>query len=364
MTEVTAHEQRAGTASPEPRFLFLDGTGHAYDEVSSMTGPLGGIQACTAHLAQSLAAAGCRVTVANGRTTAREGAGVHWLPIGQAGEVPADVVIANNDPLLLDNAAAAWAEDALPVVWHHNHVKFFKTLRKGRLHPLRRWRPVGVFPGAGQARRCPGLLSYGARVVIPHGIDPYIMAAAGEARPAASIAAFISQPYRGFPQAYRVWRDHVRPAVPDAEFHVTATRETVEAVCGETFDAEAQGLHLHGQLGRPALRDLLCRSRVLFYPGPANETFCLAAAESLVLGVPVVTRGRAGLGERVQHDVNGIVAQRDADLGEAVRRVLRDDELWTRLSAGAAAGHRDYTWPAAAARWRELVGSWRPRFRG
>lgn len=351
------------TAASATRILFLDATGQAYDEASSLGGPMGGIQACTAQLAQSLADAGCDVTVANGRSDTRRSAGVRWVPLAEAAICPADVVIADNDPAALNRASAALRQGALPVVWHHNHVKLRKTLSKGRFGPLWRWRPVGVFPGIGQARRCPRALPYAARTVIAHGIDPYILAAAGTARPRAPVAAFISQPYRGFGRAHAIWRRHVRPALPAAEFHVTATPERAQAVCADTIDCADDGLRFHGPLGKPALRDLLCRTRVLFYPGPKNETFCLAAAESLALGVPVVTLGRAGLGERVQHDVNGLVARRDAELGDAVRRVLSDDALWARLSAGAVASHRGYTWEAAAARWLELIAAWRPRHR-
>lgn len=73
----------------------------------------------------------------------------------------------------------------------------------------------------------------------------------------------------------------------------------------------------------------------MLYPGHRDETFCLAAAEALCLGVPVATRGIGSLKERVRNGIDGVVEPDLDRLSEAVIAILTDDDHWRRLNGGA-----------------------------
>ena len=94
-------------------------------------------------------------------------------------------------------------------------------------------------------------------------------------------------------------------------------------------------------------------ARVMLYRGYKDETFCLAAAESIAMGVPVVTAGIGALKERVRHGVTGLIGPSDAEFADAAVRVLSDDALWLKLHEGGIATRGENNWDAIAAKWED-----------
>ena len=87
-----------------------------------------------------------------------------------------------------------------------------------------------------------------------------------------------------------------------------------------------------------------------------SESFGLVAAEAQACGLPVVAAAVGGLAHAVADGVSGILVDGwdPADWAAALRRVVTDPALASRLSAGAREQAERFSWPATADRLLEL----------
>ncbi len=276
-----------------------------------------------------------------GARAARGFNGVRWLPAHA--QSAADICVAVNDARLLEGRGG------LPVVWFHNEVDAWREVRKGRLAALWRHRPLAVFIGTEQARSASRLLPFRRRVVIPYGLPPAVLAAAPEAGVPGPCAVFTSQAYRGLREVVAMWRAEVSPRVPGARLVAYVADGDVAAYRAL---AEADGsIEVRGRVGNAAMLDVLRGARVLLAPGHVSETFCLAAAEAVAMGVPVVTLGTGSLKERVANGVTGFVCGDWAEMASRVREVLEDAALWGRMRSAGLASRSGMDWVSAAHAW-------------
>ena len=102
------------------------------------------------------------------------------------------------------------------------------------------------------------------------------------------------------------------------------------------------------------LRDaLLAGSRVCVCPS-VKEGWGITVVEANAFGVPVVATDVPGLRDAVRHDETGLLVADGAPgalvprLAEAIARLLADEALATRLSAGGLAWARRFDWDSAA----------------
>jgi glycosyltransferase involved in cell wall biosynthesis len=98
---------------------------------------------------------------------------------------------------------------------------------------------------------------------------------------------------------------------------------------------------LHGVMTQDALRALYACARLFALPCQVmddgdRDGFPNVLAESMAMGVPVVTTAISGIPEMIDDGVHGLlVPPRDASaLADALQRVLTDDGLWQRLAIG------------------------------
>lgn len=81
------------------------------------------------------------------------------------------------------------------------------------------------------------------------------------------------------------------------------------------------------------LINLYNRAKMVVY-APYLEPFGYIPLEAMACGTPVVGVKEGGVRETVLHNKTGLLAQRDEkDFADAVIRLLKDDELWNRLSS-------------------------------
>jgi D-inositol-3-phosphate glycosyltransferase len=103
------------------------------------------------------------------------------------------------------------------------------------------------------------------------------------------------------------------------------------------------------------LPDLYRAADVVVVPS-RSESFGLVAAEAQACGIPVVAAHVGGLAHVVDDGVSGLLVSGwdPADYAAAVRRILTDDDLASRLRSGAIAHAEQFSWPATADRLLEL----------
>ena len=338
------------------KIILIDCTRDEYDSQSLKESPVGGIQNCTVNLARQFSSRGHEIVVANNRKDINTVDNVRWVPYKNLGDVTADIVIVNNDATFLESASYALKKNAMPIIWCHNRLKFEKTLRKGRLWPLLKYRPVGVFLSHYHIKATSRLHPFHRRVIIPHGLDEdifehdYVPVSQRRKR-----AVFTSQAYRGFADMVRLWIEKIHPAVPDAEFHgFIGKNAAAELNLPDDGKLKASGIIIHDKVSKSRLFEEITNARLMLYPGHRDETFCLAAAEAEALGTPLVTKGIGSLSERTQHGLSGYIEKDENRLAAKAISLLSDDDHWIELSKNAFESRDHMTWDNAAAHWENM----------
>ncbi|HEX5506649.1 MAG TPA: glycosyltransferase [Thermomicrobiales bacterium] len=107
----------------------------------------------------------------------------------------------------------------------------------------------------------------------------------------------------------------------------------------------AAGIHFHGPQPHEALPAYYAAADVTVVPS-RYESFGLVAVEAMACGTPVVASHVGGLAYTIEDGENGfLVPYGDGDaLAAALARVLGDDGLRDRLSAGALATAAGHSW--------------------
>jgi glycosyltransferase involved in cell wall biosynthesis len=151
--------------------------------------------------------------------------------------------------------------------------------------------------------------------------------------------------------------------VPDAHVVLAGPDDrhgTMDAVRAALVDPATHGrVHVLPSTPGPPY-DLYRRARV-FVLASGGENFGLVAAEAAAAGTPVIVSDRTGVASSFE-DGEALVVPYDPDATvAAVERVLRDDALRERLSAGALQAAARRRWDDVAAEqieiYREAIGA-------
>jgi glycosyltransferase involved in cell wall biosynthesis len=118
---------------------------------------------------------------------------------------------------------------------------------------------------------------------------------------------------------------------------------------------------LLGGLSREQVRSVYRQADL--YVAPAyQESFGIAALEARAAGLPVVAMRAGGVREFVEHDVDGLLCDDDADMVDALRRLVGDEVLRSRIAAHNLASPPIQAWPRTLASVEDLYQ--RARLRG
>lgn len=112
---------------------------------------------------------------------------------------------------------------------------------------------------------------------------------------------------------------------------------------------------LHGFVDEATKHDLLGRAWVLAQPS-LKEGWGLSVIEAASHGTPTVAFAEAGgVAESVRDGQTGLLAHTPGEFTAAVRRLLVDESLRSRLGDEARRHAADYTWPGAVTAFSELI---------
>ncbi|MEM9784758.1 MAG: glycosyltransferase [Pseudomonadota bacterium] len=321
---------------------FLNATGGDYSGQTVREKPLRGVQSGTILLAEALVARGHRVSVFNGVAAPESVRSVAYRPFGEASRATADLVIANNNMREFDHGPAKGRR----VVWMRNPANLRTLLKKGNLLPLLRHRPDGVFLSRAHLQAVPRVVWFRRRHIIELGTDAVFLDTPGETTPRAPRAIFFSQFIRGLDEMLEIWRRHIHPRAPAAEFHLCGDLKHRDGADFARFNIVP-----HGKVTKAELAALLRSTRALLYQGHRQEAGCNAAIEAYATGNAIVTKGIGVLGERVDDGVTGFIRPDAEAFGKAAARVLTDDALWLDLHRNALAHWSVKPWSARAEEW-------------
>ncbi len=315
---------------------------------------MGGTESSVAQLAEALARRGHDVSVFNGVTAPRQEFGVNWWPIAEAhARARGDIGIAVAAPKAF-NGLSFHSQ----IFWPHNPMKPWRQLWRGNILPLLNRRPMFVLLGQYHAMHIPSWLPSRGREIIHHGIhqDFFRSSPASDAPPPRAI--FTSAPYRGLEWLLDLWRA-VRRQVPAAVLDIFAPK--AHQAVANSWRPATRGVTFRGSQPRAVLVHELNTARVALIPGHRDETYCLAAAEAIASGVPVVTLGTGALSERVRDGKTGFIVRSKEEFIARTVSLLSDDGLWHAMHEACLADKALQTWDVRAQEWEKLFDSLQTR---
>ncbi len=334
---------------PPFKIALLDCTKTIYNEESSDSMAIGGIERCIIALSRALADKGHEVRVFADEKATNHFNNIHWVSKTKATDFKADIVIACNDPTLFDDYKNHSGHTAFqPYLWHHNPVGFWKTIRKGRLLPLLKWSPTNIFLGDYHLAQYPKYLPNSKKAIIGHGVEQSVLNFPHQVQPPQPHAAFISQAYRGLDHLIQLWKDFIFPELPSAKLFIYSSYDQ------DSSGLENFGIFMMGRLPRHDLLQHLSTKRLTLIPGHTDETFCLSALESQCLGLPVISFGVGALAERINQGQDGFLVENNQEFAEKTLLLLKNDILWTDMSQKAAAHQSTSSWSQKATLWENL----------
>ncbi len=311
---------------------------------------LGGIEAACVELAQALVRRGHGVHLACETPADIHIPGVPCIGFDDLGGLDGDVALACNEARYLEMLSHRHR-----VVWMHNPLSLAKAWRKKELMAMARIRAHAVFGSEFALLNGSNGLPFRSRTAIPLGIDATFQADLPPVDTRRPVFIWVSQPQRGLKTAIAAWIE-ARSELAEgfaAEFHIYSASP---ADADLTQDSAASlGIHFLPRANKAKLLEAYRQATALISLGAHDETFCLAAAEAIASGLPVLTHGTGSLSERVQHGVSGLISHSTNALVWDIVRLCRDPELTDMLSKGARSHRQDYGWDRVAKLWESYL---------
>lgn len=243
-----------------------------------------------------------------------------------------------------------------------------KTLRRLMKRSARRCAGVIVFSqdSAEALKRCFGNLKR-EPLVVPHGVDW----GAAERRVSVDAQALsrrgISQPYVLFVSHLHRYKNALRLLAAFAAVareHPTLSLVLVGEAADRNYWSEIEaaiarlGLtekvkHVSG-CSRAELK-IICRGARAFVQPSLAETFSLPLAEALAMGLPVAVARGGALPEVAGEAALSFDPHDSAEMAEAIRRLVSDDDLCAALSGQAIIQAQNFSWERSALLTLELL---------
>ena len=99
-----------------------------------------------------------------------------------------------------------------------------------------------------------------------------------------------------------------------------------------------------GRLDRAEILEVFANTDLFLQPS-VKESFGLAALEARSTGLPIIARSQTGTTQFVRDGVEGLLADSDAQMAQAIMRVARDRALLDRMAAHNQSTQPEDTWP-------------------
>jgi glycosyltransferase involved in cell wall biosynthesis len=201
------------------------------------------------------------------------------------------------------------------------------------------------------ARPVRGVAGPGVRVdVLPNGIDEAVWRvdrASPQGDEVVIVAAMRLAPRKRPVPLLRMLREVRRAVPPDVRVRakiIGSGPERERMARWLTRHAMDSWVELAGRLERDALRDVY-RTADIFVAPARLESFGIAALEARTAGLPVVAMARAGIGEFIRPGVEGLLADDDTGMAQALVRLVVDRALRTGIATHNRRVPPAMTWP-------------------
>jgi glycosyltransferase involved in cell wall biosynthesis len=151
----------------------------------------------------------------------------------------------------------------------------------------------------------------------------------------------------------------IRAAAPGAMMTVAGSgpeREALAALCVELGIVDA--VSFPGRLDRDAMADLYRSATVVINPSRVDN-MPNSVLEAMASGVPVVSTNVGGVPFILRDDITGIMIEpgNPVAMANAVKRILADGQLASRIRDAALGEVQQYAWPRVRHQWAAVYAS-------
>ena len=342
------------------KILIID-NGIEFDAVICRKKPIGGAETAFVSLVESLAKLNFEVVVYNNSINTGLINGVYWNKLDNSiVDQSFDFLIINRGDKYL-NFKKSFKKRFF---WIHNPAKYLIKWRY--LSKLLFNHTTIVFSSEYHLKTYPIWAPAKDKVIIPYGIDDFILDKRKKISPPHPQAIFTSNPLRGLNWLLDRWEYEIFPKVPNAKLHLYTGSSTygsfgrkhltsMTPILQRANDLKHKGVLIFEPVKRRALIDVIQKSRVLLYQGSNDETFCMSVAESQTLCVPSVVCDLGSMSERVINNQTGFVCDKKNEFSNSVIKLLRDNDCWNYFHDNLIKNQYHKSWEEVAKMWQDLL---------
>ena len=263
------------------------------------------------------------------------------LVLKTAGEFRPDFVLLGNLDFMGVTLVQKLVERGLPVIHSLGNQTPGYSLQECFRNPLYTLAPASNWLGQNFVKQ--GFSAPRMETVYPGArIDRFYKYLLPDCRRLRIAYASLMMPYKG-PQLLVHALIQLHRAGVDFEAEIagdTTDQAFVDALAKAVADCGlSEKVKFIGYQGRKGLASLFARCNVLAFPSQFDEPFGITQVEAMASGMIVVTSGRGGTREIVQHGINGLVfeAGNPDSLAQNLLSIAMDEEMRIKLQRNARA---------------------------
>ena len=344
------------------KILFID-NGIAFDSKTLREKPYGGAEVAFVSLVENLAQKGQDITVYNNCVNEGRINNVLWKKLdNDINSFKFDTLVVNRGDQYLNFRKQCKKR----IFWIHNPANYLLKYRY--LSKLIFNKFNIVFSSKYHLKTYPWWAPANKRIVIPYGIDNELFEKYKTSKNSLPTknAIFTSNPMRGLSWLLDNWEKDIFPFCRKSKLYIFSGFETygefgrkhseiINKILKKAKSLKKKGVILKKPLERKQLFKKLKSSRIFLYKGSQDETFCMAVAESQVLGVPAVVCNYGCLSERVIHKKTGYVCNNDEEFCLSTIKVLNDDKIWKKMNIESLKQKNYFSWSEIAEKWISIL---------
>ncbi len=343
------------------RILFID-NGIEFDSKTLREKPYGGAEVAFVSLVENLAKKGLDITVYNNCINEGKINDVKWRKLNDGiNSEKFDTLVVNRGDKYLNFRK----ECKKRIFWIHNPANYLLKYRY--LSKLLFNKFQIVFSSKYHLNTYPWWAPAKKRIVIPYGIDDELINNKNSTH-SSSIknAIFTSNPLRGLNWLLEIWEKNIYPFCGQSKLYIFSGFETygdfgvkhakkINQILTKARSLRNKGVILKKPVKRKKLFKKIKSSRIFLYKGSKDETYCMAVAESQVLGVPAVVRNFGCLNERVINEKTGYVCQNDKEFSLNTIKLLNNDKIWEQMNKESLKKKNYFSWSEIAKKWVSIL---------
>ncbi len=342
------------------KLLFID-NGIEFDSEVYRRRPLGGAEVAFVSLVEELAKLNYEVVVYN--NCRNEGCikNVNWKKLDERINTEKfDVLIVNRGDKFLNFKKSCKNR----FFWIHNPARYLIKYRYISKLFFNKFKII--FSSNYHEKTYPWWAPSKERIVIPYGVDNSLFKSSKKIKAPKPLAIFTSNPMRGLNWLLDRWEYEIFPKVEKAKLFLFTGTETygkfgekhskrISEILKRAKSLECKGVSLNPPVNRKKLFRKIAESRVFLYQGSKEETFCMSAAESQVIGTPAVVCKFGSLEERIQDNISGFVCQDEKEFSYNTINILNDDDIWMRMHKNLIKDNNHLSWSEVAQEWKRII---------